>query len=165
MPQDITPTPTPVEVVTETYEERRAEALEDMGLELEDIRNEERFRLAMLQGINGTGGSSSGGANYKAYDFVIRKIGDGTPTLEKGSYGEVYDKLQNQEPVTGVYVENTEVGEYHDTRCHYVPFDEVYYYSSADFIAGHAVCIYNSSRKLLELTWEGNSISININNN
>lgn len=83
------------------YEERRAEALKDMGLELEDIRNGERFRLAMLQGVNGTGGSPSGGANYKAYDAVIDFDADGsafTFNIIKGSYAEIVALLSNEVP-------------------------------------------------------------------
>lgn len=95
MPQIITPTE------TETYEEKRAEALDEMGLELEDIRNEERFRLAVLQNMNGTGSGGSGGANYKAYDAVIDFDADGsnfTFNIIKGSYAEIVALINNEVP-------------------------------------------------------------------
>lgn len=53
------------------YEEKRAEALEDMGLELEDIRNKERFRLAVLQNMNGSGGSGGGSSDLAVYKVNI----------------------------------------------------------------------------------------------
>ena len=105
---------------------------------------------------NGIAGAGGGGA----YDFIIRKIGSGSPTLEEGTYSDVYNKLQNQEPVYGLYVENTAVGTYHDTSCYYVPITYIYYYSSLDGLFATGLVHNNTSIKRIDIEWYTNSISV-----
>lgn len=50
--------------------------------------------------VDASGETSTGGD----YDIVITKNGaDGAAVLEKGTYAELYNKLYNGQPVTGVY--------------------------------------------------------------
>lgn len=103
-------------------------------------------------------GGGGGGGEYDAYDYVIKRVDNGTPTVEKGTWSEVYDALQAMEPVTGLYIHNTTPTPYHDTQCLYVPLTYTQYYSSADmFYCDSAYAIYGSTPpEHLHIDWLSN---------
>lgn len=108
--------------------------------------------------------AGSGGGNYDAYDFVISQIDSGTPVLEKGTWQDVYNALQNMEHVTGLYMKNETPGTYHDTYSMVIPLTYVNYYSSADSICGLAP-YYNGGRKGITINWRSNgTISVSDQN-
>ena len=109
--------------------------------------------------------ANAGGGVYDGYDYVVRKVGDANPTLAKGNYSDLYDKLQDQDIVRGLYVENTTIGEYYDTSCDYVPLTRTYYYSSADLIGGGAKAVMFGGWKTICIEIQNdNSVSVTIVN-
>lgn len=94
----------------------------------------------IISGWNGCicsgSGESGGGDKFSAYDYVIKQVDSGTPTLVKGSFNDIYDKLQAMEAVSGLYVRNVTPGPYHDTVCECYPIMYTYYYSSTGTIFG-----------------------------
>ena len=77
---------------------------------------------------------SGGGDKFSAYDYVITQVDSGTPTLIKGTFNDIYDKLQAMEAVSGLYVRNTTPGQWNDTVCECYPLPYANYYSSRDLI-------------------------------
>lgn len=105
-----------------------------------------------------TGG---GGGKYDAYDFIISQVDTGTPVLEKGTWQDVYDALQNMEHVVGLYLWNaTPNPQWHDTASMFVPLTYVNYYSSADKIFCDAM-YSNGNRMNVTIAWSADdSISV-----
>lgn len=109
--------------------------------------------------------ANAGGGIYDGYDYVIRKVGTSEPTLEKGTFSDIYDILQAQEPVRGLYVENTTIGTYYDTACNFVPFTRTNYYSSANTIQAGAKAIVSSGLKNIEINiYSNNSVDVSFYN-
>lgn len=112
------------------------------------------------------GVANAGGGKYDAYDYIIKQVDSNTPTLEKGSWQNVYDALQDMEPIVGLFIKNTTPGQFHDTVSLFIPITYTYYYSSADMLLGYAITIdtnTNSKKFYMEWAMDG-TISVSFNN-
>lgn len=96
--------------------------------------------------------ANAGGGKYDAYDFVISQVDSGTPVLEKGTWQDIYDALQNMEHVVGLYVWNATPNEFHNTESICLPLTYNYYYDSMDVIIGMA-SYYAGGARAIEVDW------------
>lgn len=103
------------------------------------------------------GVANAGGGKYDVYDYIIKQVDSNTPTLEKGSWQDVYNALQDMEPIMGLFIKNLTPGQYHDTVSLFIPITYTCYYSSADLIFCRATTTdTSSSLRKLSIDWESN---------
>lgn len=112
------------------------------------------------------GVANAGGGKYDVYDYVIKQVDSGTPTLEKGTWQNVYDALQDMESVTGLFVLNLTPDEWHNTISLFIPITYAFYYSSIDAILCSAVTTDSAANfRKLNITWRsGETISASFDN-
>lgn len=110
--------------------------------------------------------ANAGGGKYDAYDYIIKQVDSNTPTLEKGSWQNVYDDIQDKKPVVGLFIKNTTPNQYHDAVSLFIPITYTNYYSSADALLGNAITIDDYSNvKKFSSGWEmDGTISVSFNN-
>ena len=101
---------------------------------------------------------------FDTYDLVIKQVDSNTPTLEKGSYSDIYDALQEMKVVTGVYVQNTTPDGYHNATCYYIQFTAILYYSSANCIIATALFHNGNTKRLLCELHSDNTVTASVTN-
>lgn len=97
--------------------------------------------------------AEAAGGKYDVYDFVISRVDNGTPVIEKGVWSDIYDLLQAKEHVAGLYCQNSTPSEFHDTISFFIPLTFCHYYSSADSICGRALYDDGSGARRLTVEW------------
>lgn len=100
------------------------------------------------------------GSDYDSYDFVFEKIGTSSPvSIIKGNYNSIYARLQNQEPLMGLYVFSSDVGPYNDVYVEKVPLTFCQYYSSLDVIYANGLYV-DGVLHLIFFTWRSDGLSL-----
>lgn len=112
------------------------------------------------------GVANAGGGKYDAYDYVIKQVDSGTPTLEKGTWQGVYDALQDMEQIAGLFVLNNTPDQYHDTVSLFIPLSYLYYYPSNGHMYCSALALdYGGNFKKVLIEWSSDgTISVSFNN-
>lgn len=126
------------------------------GSDLPEVTAEDNGKVLTV--VDGEWAAAQSGGTYDAYDIVISQVDSGTPVLEKGVWQDIYDALQNMEPVTGLYIKNTTPGTYHDAYSIVLPLTYVNYYSSADCLQIAAVYSTGTVNRKITIDWESDGL-------
>ena len=123
-------------------------------------QNDELITAAKLNHIEEGIAEGGSGGDYDSYDFVFEKIGDSSPlSIIKGDHNSICSKLQNQEPVMGLYVFSSNVGPYNDVITAKVPLTYCQYYSSVDAIFANGLYVAGTLH-LLFFTWQSDGLRL-----